>query len=76
MALLTAATTPKRIFDLAVPLENSMPSSGSHPAFQMALVRHHSDVERVGGGGGTSANELMTTGAHVGTHVDALAHWP
>jgi len=52
-----------------------MPSSGAHPSFQMGLVRRHGDKERPGAGGGTSANELFTTGAHVGTHVDALGHW-
>lgn len=52
-----------------------MPSSGAHPAFHMALVRRHGDKDRPGAAGGTSANELFTLGAHVGTHVDALGHW-
>jgi hypothetical protein len=52
-----------------------MPSSGAHPQFHMGLVRRHGDKERPGAQGGTSSNELMTTGAHVGTHVDALGHW-
>ena len=41
----------------------------------MALVRRHGDKVREGSGGGTSANELITTGCHVGTHVDAIGHW-
>jgi kynurenine formamidase len=73
--MIEAASAKKRIFDLAVPLEQGMPSSGHHPAFNMALVRRHGDKVRPGGGGGTSANELITTGCHVGTHVDAIGHW-
>ena len=75
MGFVDIASSKKRIFDLAVPLENGMPSSGAHPAFQMALVRRHGDRIRDGAGGGTSANELITTGCHVGTHVDAIGHW-
>ena len=75
MNLLDVASGKKRIFDLSVPLENGMPSSGAHPAFQMALLRRHGDRERAGAGGGTSANELITTGCHVGTHIDAIGHW-
>ncbi|CZR53529.1 uncharacterized protein PAC_03408 [Phialocephala subalpina] len=75
MSIVEAASRKKRIFDLAVPLENGMPSSGAHPSFQMGLIRRHGDRERPGARGGTSANELFTTGAHVGTHVDALGHW-
>jgi hypothetical protein len=52
-----------------------MPATGAHPQFHMGLVRRHGDKERPGAQGGTSSNELLTTGAHVGTHVDALGHW-
>ena len=75
MALLQAASSKKRIFDLAVPLENGMPASGAHPPYHMGLVRRHGDKERPGAQGGTSANELFTMGAHIGTHIDALGHW-
>lgn len=75
MGVLEAALAEKRIFDLAVPLEQGMPSAGQHPTFQMALVRRHGDKIRPGADGGTSANELITTGCHVGTHVDAIGHW-
>ena len=75
MGIVHAASCSKRIFDLAVPMENGMPASGHHPAFQMALVRRHGDKERPGADGGTSTNELITTGCHVGTHIDALGHW-
>ena len=39
----------------------------------MALVRRHGDRYRPGSQG-TSANELIVTGGHVGTHIDAIGH--
>ncbi|WP_235618414.1 cyclase family protein [Embleya scabrispora] len=38
----------------------------------MLLERRHGDMVRADGG--SAANELIVTGGHVGTHVDALAH--
>jgi kynurenine formamidase len=38
----------------------------------MALLRRHGDVIRPDGG--SAANELIVTGGHIGTHIDALAH--
>lgn len=61
-----------RIYDLAQPFEGGMPQSPNHPAFQLALVRRHGDVTR--SDGGSAANELIVTGCHVGTHIDALCH--
>lgn len=60
------------VVDLAHDLHRGMPVSPNHPAFSMALQRRHGDVVRADGG--SSANELIVTGGHVGTHVDALAH--
>jgi len=72
MKLLDALQVKTRTYDLAVPLQNGMTSAPVHPSFHMALVRRHGDRKRPGGG--TSANELITTGGHVGTHIDALCH--
>lgn len=70
--ILTAALHRElRVFDLSQPLENGMPCSPSHPGYRMALLRRHGDLMREGGSG---SNELITTGGHVGTHVDALSH--
>lgn len=74
MGVLDLLNNNLRIFDLSVPLENGMPSSGAHPEFHMALVRRHGDKRRPGAGGGTSANDLIVTGGHVGTHIDAIGH--
>jgi kynurenine formamidase len=60
------------IFDLGQPLHVGMPQSSMHPKFQMTLQRRHGDLVRPDGGSG--ANELIITGGHVGTHIDAFAH--
>ena len=70
--LMAVASVPKRIYDLAQPMSNGMASSPNHPGFRMALLRRHGDMVREDGG--SAANELIVTGGHVGTHVDALAH--
>ena len=70
--LLDTAAAPLRIHDLAQPMSNGMASSPNHPGFRMALMRRHGDMVR--DDGGSAANELIVTGGHVGTHVDALAH--
>lgn len=64
--------TSSHIIDLAQPLHRGMPVSANHPAFQLALMRRHGDVVR--SDGGSAANEIIVTGGHVGTHIDALAH--
>lgn len=61
-----------RVFDLGRPLERGMPQSPNHPPFQMILERRHGDRYRSDGTSG--ANEIIITGGHVGTHVDALCH--
>ena len=49
-----------------------MPVSPNHPAFEIAMMRRHGDVVRPDGG--SAANEMITLGGHVGTHIDALGH--
>ncbi len=60
------------VIDLAQPMRRGMPQSPNHPPFRMLLERRHGDHVR--DDGGSAANELIVTGGHVGTHVDALAH--
>lgn len=71
-ALLDAIASGVRVIDLAQPLYTGMPSSPNHPGFRMVLIRRHGDMVRPDGG--SASNELIITGGHVGTHVDALAH--
>ena len=60
------------VFDLAQPLTAETPHSPNHPPFRMALIRRHGDTVREDGG--SAASELISTGGHTGTHIDALAH--
>ncbi|MFF3611524.1 cyclase family protein [Streptomyces sp. NPDC002580] len=61
-----------RVFDLAQPMRRGMPQSPNHPPYRMLLERRHGDLIR--SDGGSAANEVVITGGHVGTHIDALAH--
>ena len=61
-----------RLFDLGRPMFAGMPQSPNHPQFWHTLPRRHGDTVRPDGG--SAANDLIVTGTHVGTHIDALAH--
>jgi kynurenine formamidase len=61
-----------QVFDLAHPLDATMPVSPNQPGYRMALLRRHGDVVRPDGG--SAANEMLVLGGHSGTHLDALAH--
>ncbi|NUT44990.1 MAG: cyclase family protein [Thermoactinospora sp.] len=69
---LWSAVAAATVFDLAQPMRKGMPQSPNHPPFRMALERRHGDLVRPDGG--SAANEVIVTGGHIGTHVDALAH--
>jgi kynurenine formamidase len=60
------------VHDLGRPLFAGMPQSPNHPEFRLALQRRHGDMVRPDGS--SAANEVIVTGGHVGTHIDALAH--
>ena len=70
--LLKALEARTEVFDLAQPLATETPHSPNHPPFRMALMRRHGDMVR--DDGSSAANELIVTGGHTGTHVDALSH--
>lgn len=70
--LLAAVSTGVRIIELGHPFFTGMPCSPNHPGFRMTLIRRHGDMVRPDGG--SAANEIIVTGGHVGTHVDALSH--
>ena len=71
-ALLAVVQRGVRVFDLGRPMFPGMPQSPNHPAFSHTLPRRHGDMMRADGG--SAANDLIVTGTHVGTHIDALAH--
>ena len=60
------------VYDLGRPLTVGMPQSPNHPAFWHALPRRHGDMVRADGG--SAANDIISMGTHVGTHIDAFAH--
>ncbi|HLS76946.1 MAG TPA: cyclase family protein [Nocardia sp.] len=61
-----------RLIELGQPLFTGMPCSPNHPGFRMTLTRRHGDMVRPDGG--SAAAEIIVTGGHVGTHIDALSH--
>jgi kynurenine formamidase len=71
-SLLGAIDAGVRVYDLGRPMSVGMAQSPNHPEFRMALVRRHGDNVRADGA--SAASELIVTGGHVGTHIDALAH--
>lgn len=70
--LLAAVAGGVRTIELGHPHFTGMPCSPNHPGFRMTLIRRHGDMERPDGG--SAANEIIVTGGHVGTHIDALSH--
>ncbi len=60
------------VHDLARPMVTGMPQSPNHPRFTLTMPRRHGDAVRADGG--SAANDLLLTGTHVGTHIDALGH--
>lgn len=71
-ALLATVARGTRAVELGQPLFTGMPCSPNHPGFRMTLERRHGDMLRPDGG--SASSEVITTGGHVGTHIDALAH--
>ncbi|MFS0894975.1 cyclase family protein [Microbacterium sp. 179-I 3D3 NHS] len=71
-ALIDTVRRGTEIFDLGRPFVPGMPQSPNHPAYTHALQRRHGDMVRPDGG--SAANDFISMGTHVGTHMDALAH--
>jgi kynurenine formamidase len=69
---LIEAARSTRVVELGHPHFTGMPCSPNHPGFRMTLIRRHGDMVRPDGG--SASNEIIVTGGHVGTHVDALSH--
>jgi kynurenine formamidase len=71
-ALLSVVEAGVEVVDLGRQLRVGMPQSPNHPQFWHTLPRRHGDMSRPDGG--SAANDMVTTGTHVGTHIDALSH--
>ena len=61
-----------KVIDLSQPMFRGMPQSPNHTPYRMVLDRRHGDV--ISAAGGSAANDIIVTGTHAGTHIDALAH--
>src|SRR4051794_23175915 len=70
--LLAAVSAGLQVHDLGRLLTVGMPQSPNHPAYWHSLPRRHGDMVR--SDGGSAANDMISMGTHVGTHIDALAH--
>ncbi|WP_435741896.1 cyclase family protein [Nocardioides sp. SYSU DS0663] len=71
-ALLSVVRSGVDTIDLGRQLRVGMPQSPNHPAFWHTLPRRHGDMVRADGG--SAANDMLSMGTHVGTHIDALSH--
>jgi kynurenine formamidase len=71
-ALLGVVQAGVEVVDLGRQLRVGMPQSPNHPQFWHTLPRRHGDMVR--SDGSSAANDMISTGTHVGTHIDALAH--
>lgn len=72
ISMLSALSEGVEVFDLGRQYTVGMPQSPNHPAYWHALPRRHGDIVR--SDGGSAANDIISMGTHVGTHIDALAH--
>jgi kynurenine formamidase len=62
-----------KVYDLGQPYYPGMPHFPGHPPFLFTLNKLHGEL--VLENGASSASETVTLGGHVGTHLDALAHF-
>lgn len=66
------APGPMQVFDLAQLMYTGIPHHPVHPPYSFVLTKRHGDIVYPGGVSGSAA--MITTGDHVGTHVDGFAH--
>ncbi len=70
--ILQALADGVRVVDLAHPLSESTPFSPNSPGYRRSLLRRHGDV--VLESGVSFASDMVATGTHAGTHIDAISH--
>lgn len=64
------------VLDLSQEIANGMPVFFQHIPYNLTLNRRHSDPHSTPRTNDSSfVNEVITTSAHVGTHIDALGHF-
>lgn len=62
-----------KAYDLAHLMVTGMPHLPTHPPYAFSLTKRHGDVMYEGGV--SAAAEVIVTGGHVGTHIDAFCHF-
>jgi kynurenine formamidase len=62
----------QRVYDLAHELHTGIPHHPNHPPYSFTLTKQHGEVMYPEGV--SAAAEMITTGGHVGTHMDGFAH--
>lgn len=60
------------VYEVGHPHQPGIPHHPSHPPFLYSMARLHNDLHY--NHGVSSANDIFTTGAHTGTHMDAVGH--
>jgi kynurenine formamidase len=66
------ASGPQRVYDLSHQLHTGIPHHPNHPPYSFSLTKRHGEVMYPDGV--SAAAEMITTGGHVGTHMDGFAH--
>lgn len=62
----------QRVYDLSHQLHTGIPHHPNHPPYSFTLTKRHGEVMYPEGV--SAAAEMITTGGHVGTHMDGFAH--
>ena len=70
--MLEAVSRGVRVVDLAHPLTEKTPFSPNSPGYRRSLLRRHGDVSLEDDV--SFATDIVATGTHVGTHIDAVSH--
>jgi kynurenine formamidase len=60
------------VYDLSHQLHTGIPHHPNHPPYSFTLTKQHGEVMYPEGV--SAAAEMITTGGHVGTHMDGFAH--
>jgi kynurenine formamidase len=66
-----------RVYDLSFDLHAGVPHFPTHPPFVFGLTKRHGEVvtELPDGRLASSSADAISTGTHVGTHLDGLGHF-
>ena len=62
----------REVIELGHEFYDAMPAPPHHFGYRRTSIRRHGDQHR--SDGGSSANDLVMMGTHVGTHIDAFCH--